>query len=57
MPLMIRMVSIRTNGKPDASLASGPGQLPTGDEYTMALLGTTMLSPAVTTGAVPRFVP
>jgi spermidine synthase len=51
------MVSIRTNGKPDASLASGPGQLPTGDEYTMALLGVLPLGhrPEAKTAAVIGF--
>ncbi|GFO70053.1 hypothetical protein GMLC_36320 [Geomonas limicola] len=33
------MLSIRTNGKPDAAVRMIPGQAPVSDEYTMVLLG------------------
>jgi len=49
--------SIRTNGKPDASIAYAPGVPPSGDELTMMLLGTAPLGhkPDAKTAAVIGF--
>ena len=50
-------VSIRTNGKPDASLQTVADRPPTGDEFTMALLGVLPLGhrPDARTAAVVGF--
>jgi spermidine synthase len=49
--------SIRTNGKPDASISFAPGARPTGDEFTMMMLGVLPLGhkPDAKTAAVIGF--
>jgi spermidine synthase len=49
--------AIRTNGKPDASLATRPGGAPTNDEFTMALLAVLPMGhqPQAKTAAVIGF--
>jgi spermidine synthase len=49
--------AIRTNGKPDASIAMSPGRRPTGDEVTMMMLATLPLGhrPEAATAAVIGF--
>ncbi len=52
-----RTLSIRTNGKPDAAIATGEARLPTGDEFTMALLAVLPLGhrPDAKTAAIIGF--
>jgi spermidine synthase len=52
-----RTISIRTNGKPDAAIATGEARLPTGDEFTMTLLAVLPLGhrPEAKTAAIIGF--
>jgi len=52
-----QVVSIRTNGKPDAAISVSPDRFPTGDEFTMTLLAVLPLGhrPDAKTAAVIGF--